>query len=112
MQHQDAFSQGTLSGLDWVAANRGKVLRVAVVALVAILVIIVASVLYSQRKAAANSALGNALGTYSAPIADAAQPLPPGAKSYATAADRVSLFLADNSWPALPTALSPSTANA
>jgi tetratricopeptide (TPR) repeat protein len=88
LQHQDAFSQGTLSGLDWVAANRGKVLRVGIVALVAILVIIVAAVLYSQRSAAAASALGAAMSTYSAPLANAAQPLPPGVKSYATAADR------------------------
>jgi tetratricopeptide (TPR) repeat protein len=88
LQHQDAFSQGTLTGLDWVAANRGKVLRVGLLTLAAILVIIVAAVLYSQRTAAANSALGTAMSTYSAPLADAAQPLPPGVKSYATAADR------------------------
>src|SRR4051794_20498059 len=84
LQHQDAFSQGTLTGLDWVAANRGKVLRVSILALVAIAVIVVAAVIYSNRAAAANSALGSAMSTYSAPIADAAQPLPPGVKSYAS----------------------------
>ncbi len=88
LKHEDAFARTTLSGFDWVQANRARVIRLTVLAVVVILIIIAAAIFYSQRSAAAENALGVALGTYATPIADPAQPVPPGVKTYANAAER------------------------
>jgi tetratricopeptide (TPR) repeat protein len=88
LKHEDAFARTTLTGFDWVQANRGRVIRFTILALVVIAAIIVAAVLYSQRSAAAENALGLAMATYGTPIADPAQPVPPGVKTYANAAER------------------------
>ena len=88
LKHEDAFARTTLSGFDWVQANRARVIRLAVLVLAVIVAIIVAAAVYSHRSAAADNALSMALGTYGTPIADPAQPVPPGVKTYANAADR------------------------
>ncbi|MGI8769965.1 MAG: tetratricopeptide repeat protein [Acidobacteriaceae bacterium] len=88
LKHEDAFARTTLTGFDWVQANRGRVIRITILALVVIAAIIVAAVVYSQRSTAAENALGMAMATYGTPIADPAQPVPPGVKTYASAAER------------------------
>ncbi len=88
LQQGDAFAATTQTGLDWVAANRGKVLRIAILILALILVLIAAAVIYNQRKAAAANAFGEAMSTYGTPIADPAQPAPPGMKTFSSAAER------------------------
>jgi tetratricopeptide (TPR) repeat protein len=88
LQHGDAFATATQSGLDWVQMHRAKVLRAAVAAIIALVVIIAAVVIYTERRAAAASAFAAAMETYTTPLADPAQPAPPGMKTFATAADR------------------------
>jgi tetratricopeptide (TPR) repeat protein len=88
LKKDDPFVHTTQLGLDWVAANRGKALRIAIAIVVLLALIVVAAVVYQQRSQAAANAFGNAAGVYSAPVADPAQPVPPGMKSFPTAADR------------------------
>ncbi len=88
LQQGDAFALTTQTGLDWVAANRGKVLRIALLIVALIIILVAAAVLYSQRQTAAANAFGAAMSTYSAPIADPAQPAPPGMKTFKDAAER------------------------
>jgi predicted negative regulator of RcsB-dependent stress response len=88
LKKDDPFVHTTQLGLDWVAANRGKALRIVIALAVLIALIVVAVVIYQQRSQAATSAFGNAAGAYSTPIADPVQPLPPGMKSFHSAEER------------------------
>lgn len=88
LKKDDAFVHSTQLGLDWIAANRGAALRI-VMALVAVIVLAVAAVVvYQQRSQAAANAFGSAMSVYSVPVANPAQPVPPGTKTFPTAADR------------------------
>jgi tetratricopeptide (TPR) repeat protein len=83
---QDKFVQTTQTSVTWVGDHRSSVVRLSIIAVVALAVIIAGAVLYNQRSQAAQAALGAALDVYSAPLA---QPgAPPQKDSYATAADR------------------------
>ncbi len=77
-----------LTGMDWVQANLGKIIRISVIALAAILLIAIAVVVYHHRSNAAESAFGAAMSTYSTPIPDGSQPIPPGMKTFSSAAER------------------------
>jgi predicted negative regulator of RcsB-dependent stress response len=88
LKKEDVFIHSTQLGLDWIAENRGKALRIAIGVLVVIALAIGGVVVYQQRSAAAANAFGSAVSVYSTPIADPAQPAPPGLKTFATAADR------------------------
>ncbi len=88
LKKDDIFIHSTQAGLDWVAENRTKALRIAIAVLVAIAVVVAAVIIYQQRSETAANAFGRAAAVYAVPIADAAQPMPPGVKTYATVADR------------------------
>lgn len=88
LKKEDVFIHSTQVGLDWVAENRAKALRIAIGVLVVIALAVAAVIVYQQRSTAAANAFGSAVSLYSTPIADPAQPVPPGVKTYATAADR------------------------
>jgi predicted negative regulator of RcsB-dependent stress response len=88
LKKDDVFIHSTQLGLDWIAENRGKALRIAIAILVVVALAVVAVIVYQQRSGAAANAFGNAVSMYSTPIADPAQPAPPGVKTFATAADR------------------------
>jgi predicted negative regulator of RcsB-dependent stress response len=88
LKKDDVFIHSTQAGLDWIAENRSKALRIAIAVLVAIAVVVAAVIIYQQRSEAASNAFGRASAVYAVPIADAAQPMPPGVKTFATAADR------------------------
>ncbi len=82
----DKFAQAAASSATWVSGHRSGVLRWVVVGVVALVLIIGALIFWTVRSAAADTALGAAMDTYSAPLA---QPgLPAGNGIYATAADR------------------------
>jgi len=83
---QDNLVQATNTGLDWLKENRSRVLRTTVPVIVLIAAVIVGIVLWNQKSAQADIALGKALSTYGANIAQPGQPAMPGV--YATAADR------------------------
>jgi predicted negative regulator of RcsB-dependent stress response len=88
LKKDDVFIHSTQAGLDWIAENRSKALRVSIAVLVVIALAIAGVVFYQHHSAAASNAFGSAVSVYSTPIADAAQPAPPGLKTFPTAADR------------------------
>ena len=88
LKKDDAFVHTSQAGLDWIAENRGKALRIALAAVALIAIAVIAAVVYQNRSQAAANAFGTAMSVYSTPIADPAQPLPPGSKTFPTSADR------------------------
>ena len=83
---QDKFAQAAQGGVSWVTEHRSGVLRWVITGAVALVVIVAALVIWNLRASAAESALGAALDTYSAPLNQPGAPAQPGA--YATSADR------------------------
>ena len=88
LKKDDVFIHSTQAGLDWIAENRSKALRISIVVLVVVALAVAAAILYQQRSEAASNAFGSAASVYSTPIADPANPAPPGMKIFATVADR------------------------
>jgi TolA-binding protein len=88
LKKDDVFIHSIQAGLDWIAENRSKALRITIAVLVVIALAVAGVILYQQRSEAASNAFGNAASVYSTPIADPAQPAPPGIKTFPTAADR------------------------
>ncbi len=88
LKKDDVFVHTTQAGLDWIAENRGKALQIAIAAIVLIALVVVGFLVYQSRSQAALNAFGTAMSVYSTPVADPAQPVPPGIKTFPTAADR------------------------
>jgi tetratricopeptide (TPR) repeat protein len=88
---QDRLVEATRTGFDWFQDNRSKVVPLAIGAVALIAVVVAALVIYNQRSAAATSAFGEAMDTYSAPLAQAGQPAPPGEKTFPSAVARATL---------------------
>jgi TolA-binding protein len=88
LKKDDVFIHSTQTGLDWIAENRSKALRISIAVLVVIALVVAGVVFYQHQSAAASNAFGRAVSVYSTPIADPAQPAPPGLKTFPTAADR------------------------
>jgi TolA-binding protein len=88
LKKDDVFIHSTQAGLDWIAENRSKALRISIVVLVVIALGVAGAILYQQRSEAASNAFGGAASVYSTPIADPTQPAPPGVRTFPTAADR------------------------
>jgi tetratricopeptide (TPR) repeat protein len=82
----DKFAQATADSVHWLSGHRSGLLRWVISAGIAVVVVVGALIFWTLRSSAADSALGAALDTYNAPLA---QPgLPAGNGIYATAADR------------------------
>ncbi len=60
----------------------------AAILLAMILLVVVAAVFYNSRSQAATVAFGNAMQAYQTPLAVPGQPVPPGVKTYGSAAER------------------------
>lgn len=83
---KDSFAQAAASSASWVSGHRSGVLRWVIVGGVVLVLIIGVLIFWNIRSSAADTALGAAMDTYNAPLA---QPgLPAGAGIYSTAADR------------------------
>jgi tetratricopeptide (TPR) repeat protein len=83
---KDSFAQATATSVSWVSGHRSGVVRWAISAVVVLAVAIGGLVYLNMRSSAADSALGAALDTYDAPLAQPGAPVEGG--TYATAADR------------------------
>jgi len=83
---EDKFVLATKSGASWVEDNRPAVIRWSIAAGALLLIAVVAVVIYTQRSAAAEDALGAALDVYSAPLAQSGQPAQKN--SYPSATER------------------------
>jgi predicted negative regulator of RcsB-dependent stress response len=83
---KDSFVQATATSVSWVSGHRSGVVRSAILAVAVLVLGIGAIVFWNVRSAAADSALGAALDTYDAPLAQPGAPAESG--TYGTAADR------------------------
>ena len=83
---KDKFAQAAADSASWVSGHRSGVLRLVIVGGVALILTVGGLIFWNLRSTAADSALGAAMDTYNAPIA---QPgLPAGNGIYATSAER------------------------
>jgi len=81
---KDKFAQATASSMSWVSEHRSSVLRWAIGG-AAVLVLAVGALIYwNVRSTAADSALGAAMDTYDAPLAQPGAPAENGIYSTAT----------------------------
>ncbi len=85
---QDKFVATTASGIDWLQSHRSNVIKVGAVALVAIALIVIGSIVYSNRSGQAQDLFGKAMDIYNTPLLQPGQPATPNEPSYASAADR------------------------
>ncbi|MGH9596869.1 MAG: tetratricopeptide repeat protein, partial [Edaphobacter sp.] len=93
----DRFIDTTNQGIEWADENRRSLIITSAIALVAILIVVIVSLVYKTRAEHASVAFGNAMQAYQTPIAVPGQPVPPGVKTYASIAERAkaanSLFM-------------------
>ena len=83
---KDKFAQAAADSASWVSGHRSGVLRWVIVGGATLVLTVGALIFWSLRSTAADTALGAAMDTYTAPLA---QPgLPAGNGIYATSADR------------------------
>jgi len=83
---KDSFAEATASSVSWLSGHRSGVVRWIVSAVVAVILVIAALVVFTVRSTSADSALGAALDTYTAPLAEPGAPALPGV--YASASER------------------------
>ena len=88
---QDRLVEATRTSVDWFQDHRSRLIPAAIGAIALIALLVAALVLYSQRSANADLLFGQAMDTYSTPLAQAGQPAPPGEKTFPTAAARAQL---------------------
>jgi tetratricopeptide (TPR) repeat protein len=82
----DKFAQATKTSVTWLSGHRTHVVRWAIAAAVVLVVGIGSIVFWNMQEAAAETALGDAMDAYAAPLAIPGTPVQTG--EYATAADR------------------------
>lgn len=85
---QDRFVEATASGLGWLQLHRTNVIRIAVGIVIVAALIVTGVLVYNSRSASARIAFGQAMDIYNAPLRQPGQPVAPGERSYATAAER------------------------
>jgi tetratricopeptide (TPR) repeat protein len=84
----DQFVDTTAHGLEWASQNKRSVITTSAILLAVILVAVLGFVIYNNRANQASVAFGAAMQAYQTPIAPAGQPVPPGVKTFVSAADR------------------------
>jgi len=82
----DKFAQATKTSVTWLSGHRSGVVRWAISTGVVVVLGVALAVFWNVREASANTALGAALDTYSAFLAEPGAP--PQAGTFATAAER------------------------
>jgi predicted negative regulator of RcsB-dependent stress response len=85
---QDNLLLSTEHGIDWVSANRSKVMTGSIVAVLVLIAAIVGAVVFNKRSEAASEAFGAGMQAYQTPIAQPGQPVAVGTKTYETVAQR------------------------
>lgn len=88
LKKQDQFLAMTNTGVSWADENRQKAILTGVIAVVLILALVGGYTLYQSRSSAAATAFGAAMEIYQTPLANAAQPTPPGMKTFPDAKAR------------------------
>ena len=85
---QDKFVDTTSHGLEWASENRKPLILWISIVVAIVLVVVLGAVIYSSRSDAASAAFGAAMQTYQTPLAQPGEPVPPGAKTFSSAAER------------------------
>lgn len=85
---EDHFITSTSHGLEWASENRKSVIVTSSILLGVILVAVLLGVVSNARANAASDAFGVAMETYQAALSTPGQPPLPGAKTFASAAER------------------------
>jgi len=85
---QDKFVSVTASGLEWIGEHRSNFVAWLVGFVLAAGLVVAGIFVCQKREAAANQLLGQAMDIYETPLTQPNQPTEPGAKTYATAAER------------------------
>lgn len=88
LKKQDQFVSLTEQGVEWASHNRSSAIIAGLAVVGVILIIIAGFSFYQRRSNTAATALGAAMQTYEMPIANQAQPLPPGTKSFNSVSER------------------------
>ena len=82
----DKFAQATKTSVTWLSGHRSGVLRWSIATGVVVVLGVALAVFWNVREASANAALGAAMDTYSAFLAEPGAP--PQKETFATAAER------------------------
>jgi hypothetical protein len=85
---QDKLIQAAHSGADWLEEHRTRAIQALIALAVVVAILVVGLVIYHQRSTAAELAFGEAMDTYTAPLATSGEPVPPGEKSFPTSVAR------------------------
>ncbi|HEY0162116.1 MAG TPA: tetratricopeptide repeat protein [Edaphobacter sp.] len=98
----DQFVDTTQHGLEWANQNRRPLIVTGAVVAGLLVIFAIVAVVFNQRSEKASTAFGEAMQTYQTPLAAPGQQVPPGIKTFPSAAERAKaanqLFLqvADN----------------
>ncbi|QHS52182.1 tol-pal system YbgF family protein [Edaphobacter sp. 12200R-103] len=84
----DQFIDTAQHGLEWASDNRRPLILIGSIVGALLIIVIIAAVVFNQRSEKADIAFGEAMQTYQTPIAAPGQQVPPGVKTFATAAER------------------------
>jgi len=84
----DQFVDTTAHGLEWASENRRSLVVTGSIILALILVIVGSYFIYQRRAEQASVAFGEAMQAYQTPLAQPGQAVPPGVKTFPSAADR------------------------
>jgi tetratricopeptide (TPR) repeat protein len=84
----DQFIDTTNQGIEWASDNRHAVIVGSAIVLALIIVAVVSGVIYHSRSTQATEAFGVAMQEYQTPLAQPGEPVPPGVKTFPSAADR------------------------
>jgi hypothetical protein len=85
---QDSFVQATASSINWVDAHRSTLIKASIAAIALIVIVLAGVIAYNSRSERAENLFGQAMDIYNTPLTQPSQPAEPGAKTYASAADR------------------------
>jgi tetratricopeptide (TPR) repeat protein len=80
---QDKLVQVARSGASWLGENRSLAIQAGVSLVVVITILVAGLWIYHVRSTAAQLGFGEAMDTYTAPLAQSAEPAPPGEKTFA-----------------------------
>jgi tetratricopeptide (TPR) repeat protein len=84
----DQFVDTTAHGLEWASENRRSLVVTGSIILALILVIVGSYFIYQRRSEQASVAFGEAMQAYQTPLVQPGQAVPPGVKTFPSAADR------------------------
>lgn len=84
----DQFVDAAQHGLDWAKDNRRSLILVGAIVAILLIVVGVGAFIFNHRSEQADIAFGEAMQTYQTPLAPSGQQVPPGVKTFPSAAER------------------------